>query len=247
MKINAKILSIPPYISTAWKHIASLHVEHQDNMLILVATLQSGAVIQIPNLEPLFIEEIFHTHARVIEQEEKLPPARPTQLQTQMNSSGGHEQIISFGFPFQGPPPPSLAGLDNFGSLLQHNPEQSESPDLPESILNKISHLAKTIGVEDTNSIPQPEENCNCTHCQIARALHKGIAPEESSSPEIEEIVSDEELRFKTWEISQTNDKLYLVSNPIDANEHYSVYLGEPVGCTCGEKHCDHIRAVLSS
>ena len=63
----------------------------------------------------------------------------------------------------------------------------------------------------------------------------------------MEEIVSDEELRFKTWEISQTNDKLYLVSNPIDANEHYSVYLGEPVGCTCGEKHCDHIRAVLSS
>ena len=62
-----------------------------------------------------------------------------------------------------------------------------------------------------------------------------------------EEIVSDEDLKFKTWDIVQTGEKLYDVTNPLDTKEQYHVYLGEPVGCTCGEQYCEHIRAVLSS
>ncbi len=51
MKINNQILSIPPYISTSWKNIASLHVESQDSTIYLVVTLLSGARIEIPQLE----------------------------------------------------------------------------------------------------------------------------------------------------------------------------------------------------
>ena len=35
--------------------------------------------------------------------------------------------------------------------------------------------------------------------------------------------------------------------DPLDPNEHYNVFLGTPLGCTCGEKDCEHIRAVLST
>jgi hypothetical protein len=62
-----------------------------------------------------------------------------------------------------------------------------------------------------------------------------------------EELVSDDELKFRTWDISQSNEKLYIVSNPLDDHEHYSVYLGEPIGCTCGQKLCEHVRAVLNN
>ena len=62
-----------------------------------------------------------------------------------------------------------------------------------------------------------------------------------------EEIVSDEDLAFRDWEIKQTTDEKYQVTNPLDANEQYNVFLGNPLGCTCGEKNCEHIRAVLST
>jgi hypothetical protein len=78
-------------------------------------------------------------------------------------------------------------------------------------------------------------------HCQIAKALH-GELPEEQ-----EEEVTDEDLKFRLWDIDQTGDKLYVVTNPLDSKEYYNVFLGDPIGCTCGEKNCEHIRAVLNS
>ncbi|MGH2612567.1 MAG: hypothetical protein ACRDFB_05905, partial [Rhabdochlamydiaceae bacterium] len=62
-----------------------------------------------------------------------------------------------------------------------------------------------------------------------------------------EEEVSDEDLKFRTWDIKQENDKLYSVTNPLDKKEHYNVFLGKPLGCTCGNKNCEHIQAVLKS
>ena len=59
--------------------------------------------------------------------------------------------------------------------------------------------------------------------------------------------MNEEDLKFRNWEIEQTADKLYIVTNPFDKNEHYSVFLGDPLGCTCGEKNCEHIRAVLTT
>lgn len=243
MKINPKILSVPPYISTSWKNIASLHVENHHPTLVLVITLLSGARIEVPHLEPVMIESIFTAHARYMEQEEKAPqpkiPPRPP-----ISFPIGQEQVLSLGLPLKN----GMMGMEHFGSLLQHNPEQADSPDLPPDILQKIADLSKTLGIEDPNTVPKPEPHCNCMHCQIAKALQTGLNNDMQENKEREEeIVSDEDLKFKTWDIVQTGEKLYDVTNPLDTKEQYHVYLGEPVGCTCGEQYCEHIRAVLSS
>jgi hypothetical protein len=241
MKINSKILSIPPFISTSWRNIASLHIENQHPTLILIVTLLSGAHIEVPHLEPTTIEAIFAAHARFLEQEEKtvpskIPPKAPLNFQ-----SGVQEQIFSMELPLKS----GLANMEHFGTLLQHNPEQADSPDLPSDVLEKIAQLSKTLGIDDPNVIPKPEPHCNCMRCQIARAMQKGLG--DGVQDREEEIVSDEELKFRTWDVAQTGDKLYLVSNPIDDKEHYNVFLGDPIGCTCGQVHCEHIRAVLNT
>ena len=43
------------------------------------------------------------------------------------------------------------------------------------------------------------------------------------------------------------NDKLFTVINKLDQQEKYNVFLGEPVGCTCGKQGCEHMLAVLKS
>lgn len=242
MKINPKILSIPPYISTSWKNIASLHIENQSSMIVLVVTLLSGARIEVPHLEPAMMEAVFAAHARFMEQEErpqnKLPPKSPLGFLT-----GQEQQILSMELPIKG----GVMNMENFGMLLQHNAQQADSPDLPPDILDKITQLSKTLGIDDPNAVPKAEPHCNCMRCQIARAMQKGVEGDGEQQGQQEEIVHDEELKFRTWDVAQTGDKLYLVSNPIDQKEHYNVYLGEPVGCTCGQPHCEHIRAVLNT
>lgn len=242
MKINPKILSIPPYISTSWKNIASLHVESQSDMLVLVVTLLSGVRIEVPHLESSTIEAIFAAHTQYIEQEEKpaakLPPRAP------LGYPLGQEEAMSVGLQLKN----SLSNMEQMGTMLQHNPEQADSPDLPSDILHKIAHLSKTLGIEDPNSMPKPEPHCNCMFCQVAKAMQSGLHDEsEEQQEDLEEIVSDEELKFKTWDIKQTGEQLYTVTNPLESKECYSVYLGQPIGCTCGENHCDHIKAVLST
>ncbi len=231
MKINSKILSIPPYISTSWKNIASLHIENEASTLYLVVTLLNGARIEIPDLEYTMIEAIFVAHTRYMELEEKAAPRPPIPS----------EQMISFGLPLKN----ALIGMENFGAMLSHNPEQANSPDLPPDIIERIAELSKSLGIDDSNTIPKAEPHCNCMHCQIARALQNGCCGDERKQPE--EIVTDEDLKFKTWDIKQESDKLYIVSNPLDPKEQYNVFLGDPIGCNCGETHCEHIRAVLNS
>ena len=245
MKINSKILSIPPFISTSWKNIASLHIENQLSTLILIVTLLNGVRIEVPHLDQPMIETIFAAHARFLDQEEKglqskIPPRAPISFPI------AHEQIISMELPLKN----GLANMDHLGTLLQHNPEQAESPDLPPDVLEKIAQLSKTLGIDDPNVIPKPEPHCNCMRCQIARAMQKGLSGEgqnKEDQEELEEVVTDEELKFRTWDVVQTGEKLYLVSNPIDSKEHYNVYLGDPIGCTCGQAQCEHVRAVLNT
>lgn len=246
MKINQKILSIPPYISTSWKNIAALHVEYEDGILVLIVTLLSGVKISVPNLQASLIETIFNCHARAIEMEEKQSNQKTKSIFPLLPgmSGFGPGQLFSFELPLK---LDALPGVDNLNSVLQHNPEQSDTPDLPTEILSKIAKLSATIGITDHNNIPTAEPHCNCIHCQIARALQKGINHRKEEEVDSEEVVSDEDLRFRTWNIAQTGDKVFVVTNPLNTEENYNVYLGDPVGCTCGEKHCEHIRAVLSS
>lgn len=242
MNINSQILSIPPYISTSWKNIASLHVENRPPFFVLIATLHSGVRIEVPHLEPSMIEAVFAAHARFLEQDEKTAsPKAPPRMP--LNFLGGQEKLMSLELPLKN----SLIDMEGLGLLLQHNPEQSSSPELPSEVLDKITEIARSMEIDDINAAPKPEPHCNCMRCQIARAMQAGISVGEDRKEEPEEIVLDEELKFRTWDVAQTNDKLYIVTNPLDSKEQYNVFLGEPIGCTCGACHCEHIRAVLST
>jgi hypothetical protein len=234
MNINHKILSIPPYISTSWKNIASLHLEPHSAGDVLIITLLSGAKIEVPHLAPQLIEPIFTAHAHYLELEEKM-------IQTKSSSkipSIGEQFVIKLPLPSQ------IAELEGFPTLLHHNPEQANHPDLPHEVLEKISEITHSMGVEDPEALPKPEDNCNCMRCQIARSMQKGAG---TIQEEPEEIVSDADLTFKTWDVCQKEDRVYLVTNPLETKEQYQVHLGDPVGCTCGHTRCEHIHAVLKS
>jgi len=131
--------------------------------------------------------------------------------------------------------------MDMLGQAMQHNPNQADAADIPEDVLNKISKVAGALGLSDQENLPQAEPHCNCMHCQLARAIRgeKKVAEEE--------IVTDEDLTFRDWDIEQKSDYVYVVTNPLDNSETYNVFLGNPLGCTCGKKNCEHIRTVLNS
>jgi hypothetical protein len=217
MKINNKILSIPPYISTAWENINSLFLNEKGDLIII---LKSKEKVKIPNLEKSTLNAIFDAHVKQLEQ----PP----------------KSKISFSLPMA---LDGMNGMESLGSIMHHNPSQSNAPNLPPEILDKITAISKIMGVEDEESIPKAEPHCNCIHCQIAKALRG----QKNKNKEALEEVTDEDLRFRTWDIKQTGKKLYCVTNPLDKNENYNVFLGKPVGCTCGQKDCEHIKAVLTS
>jgi hypothetical protein len=218
MKITDKVLSLPPYISTSWKNIVSIHVESRPYGHVLLIELVTGSKVEIPNLDPKVMELVFSMHAQVIEQEGQLKNSVATQ---------------TFAFP--------IPLMDGLNSVLQHNPEQADTPPLPLEMLDKIKSL-KGVFPEDLTSLPKAEPHCNCPYCQIARAI--AGTPEEVTVI-AEEEVSAEDLKFRTWDIKQESEKLYSVSNPLDVTQHYNVFLGEPIGCTCGNKNCEHIQAVL--
>ena len=239
MKITPQVLSIPPYISTTWTNIASLHVSESPIGSILAIEQIHGDRVEIPNLSMEDIEEIFSAHASALERTSV--PIQNIQVHPKpdLSSLALHLPMKMFG-----------EGLEKMGTLLQHNPDASDTPDLPPEILEKIGTIVKTLGVEDTTTIPHPEEGCNCTFCQIARAIHYSVHPHgeiQRNQSAAEELVTEEDLKFRNWDIHQKGDRLYEVTNPLDTNEQYNVFLGEPIGCTCGQRNCEHVRAVLSS
>jgi len=217
MKINDKILNIPPYVSTSWENVTSLFTENN----ILIVVLKNGAKIEIPNLKGEMMEEIFKIHSKVLE------------------NKSNPKTSISFGLPAL-----PTGGLESFTTAMQHNPEQKDSPDIPTDIINKIANIAKLFAEEANMEMPKPVNGCNCMHCQISRALQvgMGINPEN-----LDEEVDEKDLKFRDWEIIEEGSHLYKVINPLDEKEHYSVFLKDPIGCTCGKKNCEHIKAVLNS
>jgi len=224
--VNTKILSIPPYISTSWKNVALLNVEMKEGAPVLVITLTNGKIVMIPHLEKPFLSTVFAMHAQSMELDGKVSPAREA------------EEKLSI--------PLSLSGLgiEHLEAFLQHRPEAADAPDLPQEILGKLSALSKMLGIEDPSLFPKPEPHCNCFHCQIARALHN---KEPQEAEKAEESVTEGDLTFRLWNIQQTADKLYTVTHPEDEKEQYRVFLGSPLGCTCGKNNCEHLQAVLRS
>lgn len=230
IKINDKILSIPPYISTSWSRIAALHMKGST----LAITLVDGDTIQIPNLDTEHVTLIFQYHTMHLEKGYSL-----SSNQEVGKFKGMMEQIdepairVAFGSPLEG-----------LGTMMQHNPNQADAPNLPPEILQKISAIAKIVGPPDEILMPKAEVGCNCFHCQIARVLNPVI---EAQVEEQQGEISEQELQFQQWSIIQTGEQLYAVTSRLDEHEKYNVYLGHPVGCTCGKQGCEHILAVLKS
>ncbi len=244
MKINQNILSIPPHISTEWKNIATFHIREDSDSgrTILIVTLSSGSCIEVPNLNQTTIEEIFAAHARYLESgsQEKSPVQLPKN-NTQM-SGGLDSNLLNFPFSM------GTDGLSNLNMIMLHNQEQSHSVDLPPEILKKTIAMIKALGIDSVlNNMQKAEPHCNCFYCQIARSLYSDVHTLDEKDTPSEELVSDEDLKFKDWIINQINDNLYNITNPLDTQEHYQVFLGKPLGCTCGAKDCEHIRTVLNS
>jgi hypothetical protein len=238
IKVNLKVLSIPPYISTSWKNVASLHVEMDSSSLKIIILLQDGYRIEIPGLTPVTISQIFKTHCDYLEEENQatnLPTSSSLQFLSTLTEKLGNL------FPLTAPTPE-----ERFTPVIQHDPTQANSPDLPDYFLKKVANLIKILGIDDPYMLPKAEENCNCTHCQVAKALSSGFSEEKEISL-LDEPVSDEDLKFRSWDIQDLGEKLYTVTNPLDASEQYNVYLGSPIGCTCGQAKCEHISAVLSN
>lgn len=229
MKINPKFLSLPPYVSTSWKNVVALYIRES----VLFVSMIDGEMIEIPDLKPELLEVVFAAHSAFLEFEiakehfsfQKEFPAPHSMLAAE---SGGGDNPFRFGF----------STLDGFGSALQHNPSQANAPDIPQDILHKISSIAKIVAPESGN-LPQPEPHCNCMFCQVAKALHTNTLETQH-----EETVTEDDLKFPEWQIVSTGEKMYEVSNE---SEKYTVFLGDPVGCTCGQAGCVHIHAVLKS
>lgn len=253
MKITSTILHIPPHLSTSWVQVRALYLKGTD----LVVSLMNGDTIAVPGLTAETRDTIFSSYAAFLEgQQQKQAPNPPTRplpfqiFQANQNPQAGTPPFIN---PEGGPMIRfGLESMESLTSALQHNMAQANMPDLPKEILTKIAEVAKVVAPDDIQNMPKPEPHCNCTHCQIARAIHnladgKHIEPISASVENKEEEVSEKDLSFQQWEIVQTAEKLYTVSNRLDPKEHYNVYLGEPVGCTCGKPGCEHILAVLKS
>lgn len=227
MKITSNLLSIPPFISTAWKNISSLQTVEKEGLFILIVSLHNKTRVEIPHLDKETVAKIFEAHAQSLE-----PSV----------SAVFPDNPITGPFSFRFPIPPNSAIIDSLGSSMEHNEAQANLPPLAPEVLKKISMVAQAFGLEDLSAMPSPKQDCNCVYCQVLRAL-----TQEKAELNIEEEISAADLKFQNWKIEQTTEKLYLVTNPLDPAEHYNVYLGDPVGCTCGKKHCEHIREVLKS
>lgn len=220
-KIDQSIICIPPYVSATWDQVAFLQSEEnpETKKFALFLHFGDGKVVAIPNLDPSIVDIAFSSHLKYLEQ----------------RKGSTLEPIAQFRI--------GLPGMENLADALHHDQSKAETPDLPKEVLERIAQMAKMVTGGELEAFPKPEPHCNCIHCQLAKAIHN-LQGEEK---ELSEPVSDEDLKFRNWDIHESGDKLYVVTNPIDPDECYNVYLGSPVGCTCGHSRCEHIEAVLSS
>lgn len=228
MRINHKILSIPPYLSTTWKNITSLQSSQSNGKTSLTIQLQNGSCVQIPEIDPEIATIIFTSHAKYMEQE--APPEKEKSIVEKPKL-----------------PPLEFLELETIQSMLHHKEEEKNAPNLPQSLLNKVSELSKEIGFSDFEHLPTPEPLCNCPHCQIANVIRKTfLTPSHFLETEEEEIL-ESDLAFRSWIIEPMKKNLYRVAHPDERNQTYQVSLESPIHCSCGSNQCEHILAVLNS
>jgi hypothetical protein len=232
MKVNAQVLSIPPYISCPWSQVSSLCVEAPAGQKRLVIYMQNGSRVEIPDLSPTLIDMVFTAHGEFLDQ---TPP-------TKIEPHEAKHSPIPNEFSMNLMPMPG--GMNTFVDMMQHTPEQKDMPDVPKEILSKVISVIRTLAPDELKHMPKAEPHCNCFHCQLSR---KAVSVIEDESEEIDGPVSDDELSFRTWDVKAETEDVFTVSNPLDPAESYRVHLKDPIGCTCGQKKCEHIEAALRS
>lgn len=248
VKINEKVICIPPHISATWDQVAFLQSEENpvNKKFTLIIHLADGKEVEISDLDPSLIDIAFSAHLKHLEEQSTAFPKTEEgkNLTNFLQELTGlsPEQLVNI--PIRIGLSTGIPGVENIEMALQHNQEQAAFPDMPPEILEKVSSMTKMIIGGDLASFPKPEPHCNCMHCQLARAIHH-IPKQGVQRREEEESITEEDLSFRTWDIKENGKNMYSVSNPLDAREQYTVYLGTPVGCTCGHVNCEHIKAVL--
>lgn len=239
MKITDILISIPPYISTTWDHVTSLHTENSN----LIIGLHNQSSITIPDLSESVIQQIFQAHTNYLESHQPTMP---------QNSITSIEQMFTLPIKLN-IKKNDLERQDLFNTVLQHDPKNKDLPPIPEELVHKLGMLSGMMSEQDLMAMPPSEPDCNCMYCQVIRTLMKKIGTiEHKSAYQQEELIesepiSDTDLHFQEWEIKHIKEKLYTVSNKLDPHEQYTVFLGDPIGCTCGKTNCEHIIAVLRS
>lgn len=245
MKIDNKILSIPPYISTLWQYVDGLYMRGAT----LVVTLFGGESVNIPGLNAEIIQAIFSAHAESLEQESRQQASPKPNLQ--------QFPELALGFPVFSQMLPivtngessfqfGITSTDGFTTAMQHNPAQANAPDLPKEMLQKIGAIVKIVVPEEVIESASAVQHCNCPHCQITRAILAD--PFVTSTEACTEVKAppQPETIYRQWKIQQTGDNLFNVIDSVDASE-YKVCLGDSIACTCGKPGCEHIIAVLKS
>ena len=242
IRINSRVLSIPPFISTTWSQIDFIRqIENK-----ISVNLKNGEVVNLTDIAEEHVENIFEMHADYLEKNCDQATQCPTCSNRPQRNKGLKRNIESAIFSLSLGP-----GMDGFQSIMQHNQDFSDAPDLPSEVLTKICEVARaTFGLELLES-SEPVLHCNCFHCQIVKAVQSSC--DESalfSDQKFSDELSDMSLDFDadpSWIIEKVEEKLYSVINPLNIKEQYNVFLGKPVGCTCGIDNCEHILAVLRS
>ncbi|MBQ8498460.1 hypothetical protein [Chlamydia sp.] len=239
VKINDQLICIPPYISARWSQVAFIesHDGGTEGRATLKLHLVDGESVSIPDLDQAIINEVFQEHLLYLEstspqkgkEEEKIQSL----LQSVQQVAKGCE--IQF-FPQKGIVSMLLGGVNSIDMLLQHSPEHKGYPDLPSDLLEKMAQMMSSLSVGTTSIIAKPEPHCNCLHCQIGRVV---------SEEEEDNTVSEEDLTFRSWDVTQNGERMYTVTDPLNPEEQFNVYLGNPIGCTCGQSCCEHVKAVL--
>jgi hypothetical protein len=214
----------------------------------LVIILFGGESINVPGLKPEIIEAVFAAHAEFLEQE--------ASQQSESKQDSNQLMNLPFGLPLFSQTLPmftsgdsafqfGIGSMEGIGTAMQHNPAQADAPDLPSEILQKISAIVKIVAPEEVISGVAAVQDCNCPHCQITRAIQGN---EIESQPFDVKNLPSEIRETQHFQIQQIGEDLYTVMDNHDASRtEYKVFLGRPVGCTCGKEGCVHLVAVLRS
>ncbi|MCB1213248.1 MAG: hypothetical protein KDK40_03020 [Chlamydiia bacterium] len=259
--INEKCLVIPPYISTGWAQVESLSMANDD----LLIHLKNGHIVRIPKVDAETIQESFEAHARYLAKHDEpvKAPSAPNDILSSFQGLTGQftEMMESFlsampegGSVKFGPIP--MSGIENIAHLFQHDQSLSLAPDVPLESLEQMAKFLQEFG--ENSPLPEllgkPEPHCNCPHCQVCRFIHHGEEGRQKSdsSPTIlnnpqEDLEDESDPLLRKWSVISIGDQIFRVISRENPSERYQVFLGERVGCTCGDEGCEHLIAVLRS